>query len=78
MELVLEGEPVQDDLLAKELEQHEIPPDTAENFFRICITGKFPKSAEYLIAQDKSNGYLAKTLSTFYKTIDKVLESKLV
>ena len=65
--MVLEGKPVQDDLLARELEEQNdlgrIPPNDADNFFTMCVTGRLPESAKYLIAQDKSNGILTKTLS---------------
>ena len=58
--MVLQGIPVQDDDLAKELEEQN---ETGLNFFRMCLTGRLPESAKYLIAQDKSNGILTKTLS---------------
>lgn len=48
---------VEDDLLARELKEQsnlrKIPPNDAEKFFRMCLTGRLPKSAKYLIAQDK-------------------------
>ena len=49
---VLNGLPVQDDALLKELEKDVVPED--EEFFRKCLTGRLPKTAKMLISQDKN------------------------
>ena len=62
--LVLQDKPVEDDLLAMELEEeNQVPPKDADNFFRMCLTGRFPKSAKFLISQDQKNNAVVKTLS---------------
>ena len=56
---MLDGKHVRDDLLAIELDRKEqyveIPPKDIEIFLRICLTGRLPKAAKFLMAQDRYN-----------------------
>ena len=59
VQAVLDGKHVRDDLLAIELDRKEqyveIPPQDIEIFLRICLTGRLPKAAKFLMAQDRYN-----------------------
>ena len=63
MESVLGGQNVDDDILVQEL-QGQGETQLHDVFFNACLTAKLPKSAMYLITQDKESNTIDKALSS--------------
>ena len=55
------GVPFPDEVLLKELKEKKVLIDV--EFFKMCLTGRFPKSTKYLIQTDPDKSQLETNLS---------------